>query len=67
LYFTQFDYARRADAEVLFGESHNAKKKIHLDFKMIFNELKDLKEDEILLVTGSLYFISEIRKLLVKD
>ncbi len=66
LYFTQFEYARRADAEVLFGESHNANKKMYLDFKSIFNELKDnLGKDEVLIVTGSLYFISEIRKLLV--
>jgi len=66
LYFTQFEYARRADAEVLFGESHNAGKKLYLDYREIFNELKNLGPNEILLVTGSLYFISEIRKLLVK-
>lgn len=67
LYFTEFDYNRRADAEDLFFESHHYKKSFHHDHKAIFQKLsKELKDDEILLVTGSLYFISEIRKLLIK-
>lgn len=67
IYFTEFDYVRRADAELLYNESSNPNKHMHHDFKEIFNKLsKNLKENEILLVTGSLYFISEIRKLLTK-
>jgi dihydrofolate synthase/folylpolyglutamate synthase len=66
IYFTEFEYARRADAEILYNESHHCNKNIYQDYKEIFMKLKDLKSNEILLVTGSLYFISEIRKLLVK-
>lgn len=67
LYFTEFEYVRRADAKDLFEESHHHNKKFYKDHKRIFNKLtKGLKSNEILLVTGSLYFISEIRKLLTK-
>lgn len=67
LFFTEFDYARRADAKELFKESHHRNKKLYKDYKTIFLKLsKSLRDDEVLLVTGSLYFISEIRKLLVK-
>ncbi|QLY39642.1 bifunctional folylpolyglutamate synthase/dihydrofolate synthase [Hujiaoplasma nucleasis] len=66
LYFTEFDYQRRADAEDLFFESTSYKKSYHHDYKEIFYQLKsNLKANDVLLVTGSLYFISEIRKLLV--
>ena len=65
LYFTEFEYQRRADAEELFLESSHYHKSFHKDYKDIFFKLKDLKDNEVLIVTGSLYFISEIRKLLV--
>lgn len=66
LYFTEFEYQRRADAEELFLESSHYHKSFHKDYKDIFFKLCELKENEILIVTGSLYFISEIRKLLIK-
>jgi len=66
LYFTEFEYQRRADAEELFLESSHYHKSFHKDYKDIFFKLSDLKENEVLIVTGSLYFISEIRKLLIK-
>lgn len=66
LYFTEFEYQRRADAEELFEESSHYHKSFHKDYKEIFYKLKDLKDNEVLIITGSLYFISEIRKLLVK-
>ncbi len=66
IYFTEFEYERRAEAEQLFNESHHRNKRIYKDYKKIFLELINLRENEILIVTGSLYFISEIRKLLVK-
>jgi len=67
LYFTEFDYQRRANAEDLFFESTHYKKSYHHDHQAIFNQLRqNLKHNDILLVTGSLYFISEIRKILVK-
>jgi len=66
LYFTEFEYQRRADAEELFLESTHYHKSFHKDYKDIFYKLLDLKDNEVLIITGSLYFISEIRKLLVK-
>jgi len=66
LYFTEFEYQRRADAEELFLESTHYHKSFHPDYKKIFLQLIQLKENEVLIVTGSLYFISEIRKLLIK-
>lgn len=66
LYFTEFEYQRRADAEELFFESSHYKKSFHHDYKNIFYKLKEnLGRDDVLLVTGSLYFISEIRKLII--
>ncbi|HKL47265.1 MAG TPA: folylpolyglutamate synthase/dihydrofolate synthase family protein [Candidatus Izemoplasmatales bacterium] len=67
LYFTEFDYVRRADAEDLFFESTHYKKSFHHNHIEIFNKLRsELRKNDVLLITGSLYFISEIRKLLIK-
>ncbi len=67
-HFTEIDYPRRANAIDLYNESHHPNKHVHTDFRMIFKALERLlKQDEILLVTGSLYFISEIRKLIVNE
>ncbi|QWC00667.1 bifunctional folylpolyglutamate synthase/dihydrofolate synthase [Mycoplasmatota bacterium] len=67
LYFTEFEYQRRADAEELYFESTHYKKSYHHDYKeILYKLLESLKKDDILLITGSLYFISEIRKLLIK-
>ncbi|MDA3932518.1 MAG: bifunctional folylpolyglutamate synthase/dihydrofolate synthase [Tenericutes bacterium] len=67
LYFTEFEYQRRADAEELYFESTHYKKSYHHDYKEIFYKLvNNLNQDDVLLMTGSLYFISEVRKLLIK-
>jgi dihydrofolate synthase/folylpolyglutamate synthase len=67
IYFTEIDYPRRANAVDLFNESHHPNKHLAVDFQTAFNSLrKDLKDNEVLLVTGSLYFISAVRKLLVE-
>lgn len=66
LYFTEFEYKRRADAEELYFESTHYKKSYHKNYKEIFYKLKkSLQQEDVLIITGSLYFISEIRKLLV--
>jgi len=64
LYFTEFEYERRLDAKELFMESKHKHKMLYPDYKPIFEQLKQLSKDEVLLVTGSLYFISAVRKLL---
>ncbi|MBN2504829.1 MAG: bifunctional folylpolyglutamate synthase/dihydrofolate synthase [Bacilli bacterium] len=67
-HFTEIDYPRRANAIDLYNESHHPNKHVHTDFKAIFKALERLlKVDEVLLVTGSLYFISEVRKLMVNE
>lgn len=62
LHFTEFDYPRCETAENLYKVSNIDNKYIHKDAVKALNELRELKKDEILLITGSLYFISYIRK-----
>ena len=68
-YFTDFDYPRCESAEELYNicassiSPNHSKKFILKDSVQALKTLqKDLKKNEILLVTGSLYFISFIRK-----
>ena len=62
VHFTQFDYPRCETADNLYNVSSHPRKFMHEDAIIALNELKDLKKNEILLVAGSLYFISLIRK-----
>ncbi len=62
IHFTQFDYPRCETADNLYKVSSHPHKFKHNDAISALNELKNLKKNEILLVAGSLYFISLIRK-----
>ena len=63
--FVSFDYPRATSAQVLFDLSGSAHKKTHEDWKhLLTSEYKSVKEDEILVVTGSLYFISQVKHFL---
>jgi len=62
VHFTEFDYPRCESADNLFNVSDHPHKFKHPDAIIALNELKNLKNNEILLVAGSLYFISLIRK-----
>jgi len=62
VHFTQFDYPRCEIAENLYNVSSHPHKFMHEDAIDALDELRDLKKNEILLVVGSLYFISLIRK-----
>jgi dihydrofolate synthase/folylpolyglutamate synthase len=62
IHFTQFDYPRCETADNLYNVSDHPHKFKHNDAITALNELKNLKKNEILLVAGSLYFISLIRK-----
>ena len=64
IYFTTFDYPRCETAENLYQVCEIDNKHIRQDAIAALNELKQLNKNEILLVTGSLYFISYIRKAL---
>ena len=60
-HFTQIGYKRSATAQELALESHHPKKFVHENVQTAFEACSKLAEDEILVITGSLYFISEIR------
>jgi dihydrofolate synthase/folylpolyglutamate synthase len=65
-HFTQIDYHRSATAAELFEESHHPNRFMHEDAAKAFAELRaNLQENDVLVVTGSLYFISFIRPFLV--
>jgi dihydrofolate synthase/folylpolyglutamate synthase len=64
-HFTQISYYRSATAQELYEESTHQNKFTHENPRDAFYHLRDtLKENEVLIVTGSLYFISEIRPLI---
>lgn len=65
--FVDFDYPRAAKAEDLYKLSTNEQKHYHNDWhKAIEEERTRLEKDEILVVTGSLYFLSAIKPYLVQ-
>lgn len=65
LHFTQIDYKRSATAEELYLESSHPIKAFHPDYKEALAALRQVPKDTILLITGSLYFVSDIRPLLL--
>ncbi|WP_137788743.1 folylpolyglutamate synthase/dihydrofolate synthase family protein [Bacillus sp. E(2018)] len=61
--FTTFDFPRAASAEQLWRESPLENSYSIPSWREALQHLKkQLQEDDILIITGSLYFISEIRK-----
>lgn len=62
MHFTSFDYPRCESAENLYEVSTHPHKFLHLDAKQALQELRPKKDKELLLITGSLYFISYMRK-----
>ncbi|ASS86722.1 bifunctional folylpolyglutamate synthase/dihydrofolate synthase [Geobacillus lituanicus] len=65
--FTTFDFPRAAAAEDLAALSSHPHKAVVGDWAAWINgKKKEAGSDDLLLITGSLYFISEARKLLKK-
>ena len=62
IHFTDFDYPRCETAENLYNVSSHPKKYLEKSVDEAIESLRDLKDNEILLITGSLYFISLVRK-----
>ena len=60
--FTEFDYYRCESADNLFQVSTHPNKKMNKDAIEALKELRKLEKNQILLITGSLYFISYMRK-----
>ena len=67
LTFTSFDFPRAAKAEELLAAgSTSGNNDVAEDYKEFIDQrISGMKEDELLLVTGSLYFLSEVKPLTV--
>ncbi|MFB6467967.1 bifunctional folylpolyglutamate synthase/dihydrofolate synthase [Cytobacillus sp. Hz8] len=64
--FVDFAYPRAATAETLFDISNSKNKRILSNWKeAVQEEITDLKVDEMLIITGSLYFLSDVKPYLV--
>lgn len=63
--FTQFEFPRCAEAKDLYELSNSTNKHYNPNWiKVIEQEKQEMDHDEVLIITGSLYFISEVRKYL---
>ncbi|MFI8575095.1 bifunctional folylpolyglutamate synthase/dihydrofolate synthase [Rossellomorea aquimaris] len=64
--FTTFDFPRVASVEELYElSSHPDKMKVHQWRDYLPEKLQGMKEEDILLITGSLYFLSEVKPYLL--
>jgi dihydrofolate synthase/folylpolyglutamate synthase len=64
---THFDYKRVAELAVLLEQTpHHTKQAIDDPVKAVEVLLNRAKTDEIILITGSLYFVSYIRPYLIE-
>jgi dihydrofolate synthase / folylpolyglutamate synthase len=63
--FTSFDFPRAAKAEEMYKMCEHEKKAFNEDWKQVVSEKKKkIANEDVLLITGSLYFISEVRAML---
>lgn len=59
--FTSFDFPRAATGEALYTDSHHPNKSFTNDWKKaITDKLEAMNESEMLVITGSLYFLSNV-------
>jgi dihydrofolate synthase / folylpolyglutamate synthase len=64
--FTSFDFPRVASVEELYEvSSHPNKAEVHNWKDYLENKILSMQEDEVLLITGSLYFLSEVKPYLL--
>lgn len=67
MYFTQIDLPRAATAQQLLAQSNHVQKRADENWHMLLEtQLEELTSDEVLIITGSLYFIAEVRSEFVK-
>lgn len=60
--FTSFEFPRAASAHALYEISHSAKKFANEDYQSVIrNEIEQMGDRSMLVITGSLYFISEVK------
>lgn len=61
--FTTFDFPRAVSPDLLAEHCRNTQKDVYKDWKEAVNNITQmLTGDDLFLITGSLYFISEVRK-----
>lgn len=61
--FVTFDYPRAASSKTLYEESNHPSKEQNSDWKKaILTQLEKIRVDDLFLITGSLYFISEVKE-----
>ncbi|MDZ5605927.1 folylpolyglutamate synthase/dihydrofolate synthase family protein [Bacillus pseudomycoides] len=61
--FTTFTFDRAISAEELAAYSHKETKQVFENWKEAVDaKINDLQENDVFIITGSLYFISEVRK-----
>ena len=67
VYFTTFDYPRVQSAKVQYEAFNRSNSTYSEDFNVLIDQVFDeLEDDDCLIITGSLYFISQVRKTLTK-
>jgi dihydrofolate synthase / folylpolyglutamate synthase len=65
--FTTFEYPRATPANELFEMSHSMNKAANENWELaILEELQTMQKDDLLVITGSLYFISKVKPFLNK-
>lgn len=63
--FTEFDFPRASTAAALFDLSHSKNKHVAENWEEFLSaELPSINETDILVITGSLYFLSEVKPVL---
>ncbi|MBU8770198.1 bifunctional folylpolyglutamate synthase/dihydrofolate synthase [Cytobacillus oceanisediminis] len=64
--FTEFEFPRAAAAEDLYNLSKNSRRQFHTDWKELLEaELREAGKNSVLVITGSLYFLSEVKPILL--
>ncbi|WP_100373649.1 bifunctional folylpolyglutamate synthase/dihydrofolate synthase [Bacillus sp. FJAT-45037] len=65
--FTTFDFFRAAGEAELFEQADVSHKTAHSNWKKaVDQEVRNCLEDELVVVSGSLYFVSDVRKWLIE-
>lgn len=66
IHFTQIDLPRAATAAQLFAQSHHQQKFANENWiALLEQKMEQITADEVLVITGSLYFIAEVRSYFV--
>ncbi|RAK21370.1 dihydrofolate synthase/folylpolyglutamate synthase [Anoxybacillus vitaminiphilus] len=64
--FTSFDFPRAAKAEEMYEKCKHENKAFNEDWKQVVSgKKKEIANEDVLLITGSLYFISEVRSFML--